>query len=126
MADQITPQASYSRQGHQALQFPKVTPRRMTERPQLEVPPTESEDDDQPMEDILSRGAPSSRMYHSYGQDYSANEIGPSGSMLPAGFTTRFGVPQRRGPPSDTSTRRRVNTREARESRRNRPSRSQE
>jgi len=64
MFDQTTLQASSSRQGYQALQFPEVTPRRMTERPQLEALPTESEDDDQPMDDILSRGAPSSGVYH--------------------------------------------------------------
>ena len=67
MSDQTTPQAGSSRQGYQALQFLEVTPCRMTERPQIEAPPTESEDDDQPMDDILSRGAPSSRVYHSYG-----------------------------------------------------------
>jgi len=64
----------------------------MTESPQLEAPPTEPEDDDQPMGDILSRGAPSSGVYHSYGRDYSPDEIAHLGSMLPAGFTARFGV----------------------------------
>ena len=126
MSDQTTPQAGYSRQGYEALQFPEVTPRRMTERPQLEAPPTESQDEDQPMNDILPRGAPSSGVYHLCGQDYSPDEIGPLGSMLPGGFTTRFGVPQMRGPPSNTSTRQRVNTRQARKSRCTRPSMSQE
>jgi len=121
MSDLTTPQAGSSHQGYQALQFTEVTSRRMTEIPQLEVPPTESEDDDQHMEDILSRGAPSSGMYHSYGQDYSPDEIGPLGSLLPAGFTARFGVPHVRGPLSNTSMRQRVNTREARESSRTRP-----
>ena len=92
MSDQTTPQASSSRQGYQDLQFPEVTPGRMTERPQLEAPPTESQDDDQPMGDILSRGAPYSGVYHSYGQDYSPDEIGHLGSMLAAGFTERFSV----------------------------------
>ena len=59
----------------------------MTETPQLEVPSTESEDDDQPIDDILSRGVPSSGAYHSYRRDYSSDEIEPLGSMLPAGFT---------------------------------------
>jgi len=125
MADQTTPQAGSSRQGYQALQFPEVTPRRMIERPQLEAPPTESEDDDQHMEHILSRGAPSSGMHHSYRQDYSADEMGALGSLLPAGFTARFEVPQVRRPPSNTSTRQQVNTREARESPRTRPQMSQ-
>jgi len=110
MSDQTIPQASSSCQGHQAHQFPKVTSCRMTKRPQLEAPPTESEDDDQPMDDILSRGAPSSGAYHSYGQDYAPDEIGLLGSMLPAGFTAQFRVPQMRGPSSNTSTRQRVNT----------------
>ena len=66
MSDQTTPQAGSSCSGYQALQFPEVTLRRMTERPQLEAPLTESEDNNQPMDDILSRGAPSSRAYYSY------------------------------------------------------------
>jgi len=126
MSDQTTSQASFSREGNQALRFPELTPCQMTERPQLEAPPTESEDDDQPMDDILSRGAPSSGVYQSYGQDYSPDEIGPLGLMFPAGFTARFGVPRTRDPPSNTSTRQRVNTREARESPRTRSSMSQE
>jgi len=77
MSDQTIPQAGSSCQGYQPLQFPELTPRRMTEKPQLVAPPTESEDDDQHMEDILSRGAPSCAMYLSYGQDYSPDEIGP-------------------------------------------------
>ena len=66
----------------------------MIERPQLEAAPTESEDDDHDVEDILSRGAPSSRMHHSYSQDYFSDEIGPLGSLLAAGFTARFGILQ--------------------------------
>jgi len=126
MSDQTTPQASSSRQGYQALQFPEVTRRRMTERCQLEAPPTESEDDDQHMQDILSRGAPSPGMYHSYGQDYSSNEIGPLGSLLPAAFTAQFRVPHVLGLASNTSTRQRVNTQESRESHCTRPQMSQE
>jgi len=98
----------------------------MAERPQLEAPATESEDDDQPMDDILARVALSSGVYHSYGQDCSPDEIGPLVSMLPAGFTARFGVPQTRGTSSNTSTRQQVNIREALESHRTRPSMSQE
>jgi len=46
--------------------------------------------------------------------------------LLPAGFTARFGVPHVQGPPSNTTTRQRVNTREARESGRTRHQMSQE
>jgi len=102
MSAQNAPQAGSSRQGYQALQFPKLTYRRMTERPQLEAPPTGSEDADQHVEYILSRVAPSSRIYHSYGQEYSPHEIGPLGSLLLAGFTTRLRVPHIRGPSSNT------------------------
>jgi len=126
MSNQTTPQVGSSRLRYQALQFREVTTRRMTERPQLEGPPIESEDDDQHMEDILSREAPSSGMYHSCGQDYSADEIGPLGSLVPAGFTAGFWVPQVRGPLSNISTRQRVNTREEREYRRTCPQMFQE
>ena len=67
MFDQTTPQAGSSRQGYQALQFPEVSYQRIIASPQLEAPPTESEDNDQHMEDVVFRGAPSSGMYHSYG-----------------------------------------------------------
>ena len=116
MSNQTTPQVGSSRLRYQALQFREVTTRRMTERPQLEGPPIESEDDDQHMEDILSREAPSSGMYHSCGQDYSLDKIGHLGSLLPAGFTKRFKVPHVRAPASNTSIRQGVNTREATQS----------
>jgi len=75
--DQTIPQGGSSCQGYQALQFPKVTSQRMPERTQLEVPSTESKDDDQPVDDILSTVAPSSGVCHSCGQDPSLDESGP-------------------------------------------------
>ena len=77
MPDQTTSQPGSFRQGYQAAQFHEVTPRSMTERPQLDAPPAESCDYNQNMEDILSRVAPSSGVYHSYGQYYLLDEIEP-------------------------------------------------
>ena len=125
MSRQTTPQAGSSGQGHQALQFPQVTPRRMIERLQLEAPPTESKNNDQHIDHKLARGAPSSRVYHSHRQNYLLDEIGPFRFILAVGFRARFGVPQMQGPPSNNSTRQQVNTREVWESCRTSPSMSQ-
>ena len=81
-----TPKASGSCQAYNPLSFPAITPRAITQRPQLEAAHSESElEPDSAMEDILSRGV------QSYEPQYQALDYSPDPLTMPVGLLHRFG-----------------------------------
>jgi len=110
-----TPKASGPRQPYNPLSFPAITPRAITQRPQLEAAHSESElEPDSAIEDILSHGV------QSYKPQYQALDYSPDPLTMPVGLLQRFGQTRtrQRGAPSTTSCRHRVDTREYRHSNR--------
>jgi len=110
-----TPKASVSRQPYNPLSFPAITPRAITQPPQLEAAHSESElEPDSAMEDILSRGV------QSYEPQYPALDYSPETLTMLVELFHRFGQTRtrQRGATSTTSSRCRVDTRQYRQSNR--------
>jgi len=102
-----TPKASGSHQHYNPLSFPAITPRAITQRPQLEAAHSESElEPDSAMEDILSRGV------QSHEPQYPALDYSPDPLTMPVGLLQQFGQTrtQQRSAPKTPSSRYRVDT----------------
>ena len=81
-----TPKAFGSLRPYNPLSFPAITPRAITQRPQLEAGHSESElEPDSAMEDILSRGV------QSHEPPYPALDYSPDTLTMPVGLLQLFG-----------------------------------